>query len=64
MHVRIVPPEQVKRKVFQPKEPHIPLTKEDCEALAIEAERYREEITKRLDRLDNISPEDWKTRVK
>jgi len=54
----------MKRKVFQPKEPHVSLTKEECEALAIEGERYREAVTKRLDRLDNITPEDLRIRVK
>jgi hypothetical protein len=52
------------RKVFQPKEPHVPLTKEECEALAIEGERYRDAIMKRLDRLDNITSDDLKIRVK
>lgn len=54
----------MKRKVFQPKEPHVSLTKEECEALAIEGERYREAIMIRLNRLDNITYEDLKTKVK
>ena len=54
----------MKRKVFQPKEPHVPLTKEECEALVIEGERYREAVMIRLNRLDNITPEDLKVRVK
>lgn len=57
-------PKKPKRKVYQPKEPIKHLTSEDCERIAKEAERYREEIGKRLDRLDHITPEDLKIRVR
>jgi hypothetical protein len=41
----------------------VELTDEDCERLALEAERYRKEISPRLNRLSHMTEEDWKTKV-
>lgn len=57
-------PSKPKRKIFVPKEPRPPLTKEELEKLAQEAQRYREEMSKHLDKLDQIPPEVWKMKVK
>lgn len=43
---------------------HHTLTEEDCDKLVEESNKYREAIQPRLDRLDHITAEDLKTRVK
>lgn len=62
---RAMPKEEKKtgRKVYSSRQ-KVELTSEDCDRLAEESDRYRKAISAKLDRLDRISAEDLKIRVK
>lgn len=53
-----------KRKIFISSQKTVELAEEDCDRLADESDRYRKEISAKLDRLDHISAEDLKIRCK